>query len=267
MIPGVTESRETIGYVSRWMLLSMVAVLSAVAAALAAYSVMMMPSEVGTRVMMADFARLGSPPINMTCFQEPPTPVRRMLVISVDDGPVRGYMSAPNCPYIVLPGAAADTGDHYVNIVGCPYGAAAFEQDTPKLRIVSPNRPLYLIDARAALQAAEQGKMMDVAGREHNTRNDLIGTITKFSVVGTVLLFHPGTPREMSRDRARLRALGVTTPVVTERLDPSDTPLRSMWRLQGNLQPKSGTHILTADMDFYNELTKAGFKVTPMTVR
>lgn len=260
----LSQSRETIGYVCRWALLSLVALVGAVAAALAGYSVLNLPTEYTTDVMAPDFARAGVPPIYMPCYVTPPSPLRWMLISSIDDGPVQSYFSY-NSKFTTLVSLTPQAvGDHHVSVVGCPYSSAAFEKHQATLRVVDIERVLYVIDAREVLTVAEA---VAAGNASPERRTMMMTTLQKLSRVGTVLLLHPGTPAEMARDRRRLRQLNVSTPVVSDY--QQGVPLDSLQRLLNNLRPGVKDHaawvqskvvIITADPEFYKVLKRVGYK-------
>ena len=141
----------------------------------------------------------------------------------------------------------AGPGLHRVRLRGSPYDSLASQCRQALVRVVPPERLVFLLDARLAVEA----RATDAAG---------LGTcLAQMRRHGAVAFFHPGPLDSFPASRGRLRRIAHDVPALCSVRQPHE-PMDVVWHAAWTLNRKEALlTVVTHDADLAAEARKAGF--------
>ena len=148
----MSETREIIGFLGRWLLLAVGAAVVAAAGWLAVDSAVAARRLQESALIFGDDISLPASGLYAVAVTDPPEGGLRAVFWRRNGGPVQVGGSQWRAMYLPL-GDTFVPQDLSVQIVGCPYGADWRLRDRSILRIYPPGRNLVLLDA-ALLETA-----------------------------------------------------------------------------------------------------------------
>ncbi|MCP4377828.1 MAG: hypothetical protein GY794_16830, partial [bacterium] len=184
---------EKLGFLCRWALLTLVAVVTLAATWAALAGTFAISSNLDTSVILSDAVwRQGVKNPSLLGFLDgrpsrsvtrPATPLfvysdpfRTLRLSSINNrGEIVSYLATP------------PAGTHHITLTGLPYGPMAFKQYQSTLRIVPAPMTVYLLDARFMAQV------------EQDNKQSAIRIAREFSRLGQPVLLLPGD-RELLED-------------------------------------------------------------------
>ena len=191
--PQKYRDLEKLGFLCRWALMALVALVILVATWAGLSGTMAVSSDLETSMLLSDAVwRQGAPRPALYCFLDGPTPRSTAPLFVYKD--YFGHLRFPQTDreHNEVISQFPAPGTHRMTLIGLPYGPTAFKQRPATLTIVPEPETVYLMDARF------------LAGVERDDKQTAIRIAKACSRLGQLVLVFPGRRKSVEDLRTEL---------------------------------------------------------------
>lgn len=233
------QTREIVGFLSRWLLLAIMAAAGFATAGLCAGAVAGLSRGPLSSVTLPD--ALAARPGYVAGYFEPPHPGKTGPAAMSRNGGLRAVYSSGRRMLARMHGSSP--GPHHVEVIGAPYGRLAFCQAEAMVWLVAPGREACLLDARFLSEDSALPVLRDLLPTLRGEGFD-------------VAMFWVGPEAEYEAQRRAARALHTDLPVLHMRSDkPGLPPVIASRRREFDPLPI----VVTPDAELATLSAKGGF--------
>ncbi len=252
------ELREIAGFLCRWLLLALVAVMLAGAAVAAAMAAEAITVETAADAVLPDGIAREGHSVLLVGYVQPRLPYSASgVMLYRRGGDARVGSVGVRDGQVNWSPAVGQAGLRRIDFRGQPYGPLALERHSVRLLVVSTEQKLYLVDAVWAERLSD------------NRRNELAEMLSRMDADGAVALFHTGPVGDFNHCRETLRERGFQHAVLMDVDDDGDPAyvLRRTARRIRRWRHNRNMFVITDDADLAAAAAADGFRTHLLTTR